>query len=1326
MPEPTGVQGAATGADATRMRGLSSALRRDSIDFRVDGEVRCKLSVDEDSKAAFSGKNGAMVALAGIAHPRSDHEAATKYYVDTVASGLTMKGSVHYAVTGDLEAASYTDSMLLVGDGAFSELRASLFDLDVTRGRTIEAQFSTEPLVADADELVATKFLVNGQVDKRQNGVYFLHTATAPWTLKRCASLFDKSGETIQAGSFVFVRSGHRHANGGFVLVSNDGERAIRIKGDAPSEMQFEQFSGAAHVSAGYNMHKVGETMNLNRSIEVSKVETQELETSTLTVADSAKIDARTLIGCGATQPSGAATRIDWSTAKGDKWTDLDDATGKPGLAESAALLVGGAAYVDGRLTVNNMAVVEALMIENWLQVPKANVTDSLTAALLEVQTARATNLNVADASLVTLGVTGITTMHNVVNMNDKTFVGCGPLQPGGATTRRRWQTDIPTMSNDAALVVGGESYFDRKVHVANELCVRVESEEERVATTLSVGARSVDISAARGLSTNRLFVGGDTSIEGKTTLTSDADIQGRTLIACGTVQPDGSRTRREWAGIADGPWTGSALVVGGKAYVDGKLEVNAGSVQPGGDETVMCLDATGFRVRTGRSHRIDLASGVFRLDGVEKVLLKSGGFYQESTDSRNVYNGHTLQQGSMHIRGGNRAAMGLRFDDGKQDWEGAPFTRDTADDYTGASLVVDGKAYVSGRLVVAGDGGACVRGDVALDSDLRVEGTATLNSVADFRGRTFIGCGPKQPDGSDTRSTWDTGKLDGGPSTDATLVVGGKTYMDGGLLVNAGSPGPGASCETRMLLDKSTFRVQVGESNTERSAGIVLASSFLNIDGVEAMMLQSGGILQKSGTSRNVYDGHTLQRRPMHIVNADSVATRSGLEYDAKNKVWSGPGFTRSSSDYTGASLVVDGKAYVNGRLVVAGDGGACIGGDVALDGDLRVAGKATLSSVADIAGKTFIGCGPKQPDGSATRRVWQTDERSDGWAFASEAQEGDRALLLEPFSAAAALIVGGKTYMDGGLIVNGSAGGETAMLVDDSLGFRVQVAPSTKGERGASIGLRGEAFVLDGVGEVRLQGGGIKQYGESNTNEYGAHTSHLRPVCIEGDRAGLRYDADQREWKSTGSTFVAGSSNDYSGASLVVGGKAFLNGKLVVADGACIHGNVSLDQKLTVGGPFDPPSSSVAATLLVNGSTYMAGPLHLGGDVSAAGGIAAERLSVTTATFRGDCYAQSFYSTSDVDLKQDIRRIDGAVARCQRIRGVEFKWKHGTDRREQMGCIAQEVGLVFPSLVSEMNGHKSVDYSKMVGLLVEAVKELKAEIDELRAERRAPMDGE
>ena len=93
-----------------------------------------------------------------------------------------------------------------------------------------------------------------------------------------------------------------------------------------------------------------------------------------------------------------------------------------------------------------------------------------------------------------------------------------------------------------------------------------------------------------------------------------------------------------------------------------------------------------------------------------------------------------------------------------------------------------------------------------------------------------------------------------------------------------------------------------------------------------------------------------------------------------------------------------------------------------------------------------------------------------------------------------------------------------------------------------------------------------------------------------------------------------------------------------------------------------------------------------------------------------------------SDITLKKDIVKIDGALNKLSQIKGVTYKWKkpenHGDDETEQLGVIAQDVEKVFPQAVStDPNGIKSVSYGDMVAPLIEAVKELTARVKELEA---------
>ncbi len=90
----------------------------------------------------------------------------------------------------------------------------------------------------------------------------------------------------------------------------------------------------------------------------------------------------------------------------------------------------------------------------------------------------------------------------------------------------------------------------------------------------------------------------------------------------------------------------------------------------------------------------------------------------------------------------------------------------------------------------------------------------------------------------------------------------------------------------------------------------------------------------------------------------------------------------------------------------------------------------------------------------------------------------------------------------------------------------------------------------------------------------------------------------------------------------------------------------------------------------------------------------------------------------TSDARLKKNIGTIDNALDRVESIRGVSFEWIDQTEDKSgrQIGVIAQEIEPVFPELVSADNkGIKSVDYTKLTAVLIEAVKELKAKNEAL-----------
>ena len=130
---------------------------------------------------------------------------------------------------------------------------------------------------------------------------------------------------------------------------------------------------------------------------------------------------------------------------------------------------------------------------------------------------------------------------------------------------------------------------------------------------------------------------------------------------------------------------------------------------------------------------------------------------------------------------------------------------------------------------------------------------------------------------------------------------------------------------------------------------------------------------------------------------------------------------------------------------------------------------------------------------------------------------------------------------------------------------------------------------------------------------------------------------------------------------------------------------------------------SNSTASTnkttgaLIVTGGVGISGALNVGGDVVA-------------------------YASSDERLKDNIELISNPIEKVQSLKGVTWNWNENADELQQslpnVGVIAQDVEKILPQLVTDRdNGFKGVDYAKLTGLLIEAIKEQQKQIDELKS---------
>ncbi|MEW5802653.1 MAG: tail fiber domain-containing protein [bacterium] len=107
------------------------------------------------------------------------------------------------------------------------------------------------------------------------------------------------------------------------------------------------------------------------------------------------------------------------------------------------------------------------------------------------------------------------------------------------------------------------------------------------------------------------------------------------------------------------------------------------------------------------------------------------------------------------------------------------------------------------------------------------------------------------------------------------------------------------------------------------------------------------------------------------------------------------------------------------------------------------------------------------------------------------------------------------------------------------------------------------------------------------------------------------------------------------------------------------------------------------------------------------------------------GNVIANAYSYHSDARLKKNVTPIDHALDKVTALQGVEFEWRteefpeKGFAEGRKIGLIAQGVEKVLPEVVStDSEGYRTVEYANIVGVLVEGMKELKAQNDDLKAQ--------
>ena len=154
------------------------------------------------------------------------------------------------------------------------------------------------------------------------------------------------------------------------------------------------------------------------------------------------------------------------------------------------------------------------------------------------------------------------------------------------------------------------------------------------------------------------------------------------------------------------------------------------------------------------------------------------------------------------------------------------------------------------------------------------------------------------------------------------------------------------------------------------------------------------------------------------------------------------------------------------------------------------------------------------------------------------------------------------------------------------------------------------------------------------------------------------------------------------------------------------------------------DAMATDAELSAAINGLTIGNGTVTLsaGNGLSGGGAISMNQTHNETVSFAmSGSFSGNFTASGDVtaysdeSLKRNIQTIDGALGRVEAIRGVTFD--RIADGSTSVGVVAQELEAVLPEAVkTDENGLKHVAYGNITGLLIEAVKELSAKVEELK----------
>ena len=491
-------------------------------------------------------------------------------------------------------------------------------------------------------------------------------------------------------------------------------------------------------------------------------------------------------------------------------------------------------------------------------------------------------------------------------------------------------------------------------------------------------------------------------------------------------------------------------------------------------------------------------------------------------------------------------------------------------------------------------------------------------------------------------------------------------------------------------------------------------ALNIINQDTADINLMQGSNVRLKINTSGqiegDIVNGHTTENT---VANDDVIAfydtSASAMRKTAISNLPGGGGSVAADDITTGDAAVTLGTS--------SGDITLDTPGDIILDadgGDIRFKDAGTEIGVIE--------------NSSSDLQIKASVQDKDIIFRGNDGGSGINALTLDMSEAGAANFNAGIS-IGGTEVINSSRNltNITNLLVDNiDLG-------------GSALTVASGDFTVDVAGNIVLNadGGGIQFYddsdyigsfGNSSTNFSIMSRTNDKDIVFKGIDGGSTITALTLDMSLAGTAIFnhdiempdAGLLRMGAGGDLILTsdgthGTIFTNNGTLTLDSAARidlsaddNGEVRLFDGSSMYAQFKDDSDSFVIQSLISDAD-----MHfLGND----GGSTITALTLDMSAAGAATFNNNVTAFSDERLKDNIETLEDGLDKVEQLRGVTYT----RDDRENIGVIAQEVEKILPEIVltahDEM-GTKSVDYSRITAVLIEAVKELSARVKELES---------